>query len=349
MNVIVVAIVLSLCGTTVAAGAEPSVHVIEEFVFENGETLEDMRVGYATHGVLNAARDNAILVTHEATGNRRSLDPFIGPGKAFDTEEYFVIAVDAIGGGASSSPADGLGPEFPRYTVRDMVHAQHALVVDGLDLDRLLAVAGPSMGAFQALEWGIHYPDFPRALVMIAPAAKSERHVDAILDAAGSAITLDPRYGDGKYALNPVEGIVLSGMITFPWLVTDAYLSNIRDETEWHDAMRSLGRRLAGQWDANSLLWRYRAVRDFDVSTPFDGDLAAALRRVEARTLIMPIMSDRFLGTQPARDLFGAIDDADYVEIASRLGHLGCCPTSETTAEHAFISQRIRAFLADLE
>jgi pimeloyl-ACP methyl ester carboxylesterase len=142
-----------------------------------------MKVGYATHGKLNQAKSNAILVTHAASGVRTSNAALIGPGKAYDTDKYFVVTVDAIGGGNSSQPKDGLGPKFPKYTIRDMVRAQHDLLTNGLGLAHVVAIGGPSMGAQQALEWGIHYPDFTDGLLLIVPASRSDRHVRALLPA----------------------------------------------------------------------------------------------------------------------------------------------------------------------
>ncbi|HWQ29039.1 MAG TPA: alpha/beta fold hydrolase [Dehalococcoidia bacterium] len=339
---------LTLAGFASARAAD-GVHVIPEFTFESGERLADMKVAYTTHGGLNAAKDNAILVTHGTSGNRNSYNVFIGPGKAFDTEKYFVITVDGIGGGGSSGPKDGLGTRFPKYTVRDMVHAQHDLVTRGLGLSGLLAVGGPSMGAFQGLEWGIHYPDFMKGLLLIVPGARSDRHVHAIFDAVETAVKLDPKYRDGNYTENPTEGIVLGGMIYYPWLYTDEYINTIGDPEKWNAALRSFGVGWAKAWDANSLLWRYNASRNFDASAPFGGDLTKALSMVKARTLLMPSMTDRTLPPYMAREMYRGIRNATYVEIPTWLGHLGCCPTSENTAEYAFITAQIRSFLASLQ
>ena len=119
-----------------------------------------------------------------------------------------MITVDAIDGGASSKPADGLGAAFPAYTIRDMVRAQHQLLTLGLGLPSLLAVGDPSMGSFHALEWGIHYPDYAKGLIAIVPGRRSERHVHAIFDAVISTIKLDAKWNGGNYVENPVDGIV---------------------------------------------------------------------------------------------------------------------------------------------
>src|SRR5436309_6230973 len=107
---------------------------LPDFAFEDGSVLPDLRVAYDTHGTLSPARDNAILLMPGAVIDRHVFDPLIGPGKTFDTDKYFVITIDPVGGGESSSPADGMGQEFPRYTIRDMMEAQHALITRGLGI-----------------------------------------------------------------------------------------------------------------------------------------------------------------------------------------------------------------------
>ena len=108
-------------------GQKEAVYIIPKFTFEAGGVLENMKVGYVTFGKLNAAKDDAILVVPGTSGNRHSSDSLIGPGKTFDTDKYFVIGVDPIGGGNSSSPKDRLGIAFPKYNIQDLVRAQHEL------------------------------------------------------------------------------------------------------------------------------------------------------------------------------------------------------------------------------
>jgi homoserine O-acetyltransferase/O-succinyltransferase len=328
--------------------AQDAVHVIPEFTFENGEKLAGMKVGYAIHGKLNEGKSNAILVTHGASGVRTSNAPLIGAGKAYDTDKYFVITVDAIGGGNSSQPKDGLGTKFPKYTIRDMVRAQHDLLTKGLGLTHVVAIGGPSMGAQQALEWGIHYPDFMDGLLLIVPGARSDRHVRAIFDAVETAIKLDPKYQGGNYTDQPREGIILGGMIYFPWLYSDEHLATITDEAAWERASRAFGTAWANAWDANSLLSRYHAASRFDPSTPFGGDLGKALAQVKAKTLIMPGMTDRTLPTYLARELYRGIKNATYVEIPSYLGHLAGGPANEASAEYVFVTTQIKKFLSEL-
>ena len=337
-------VVLSLA----AAGQEPQRYTIANFAFENGGTLENMRVAYDTYGELNAARDNAILVEHGASQGRNAYKIFIGPGKAFDTSKYFVITVDAIGGGASSKPADGLGAAFPAYTIRDMVRAQHELVTQGLGVKSLLAVGGPSMGSFQALEWGINYPDFAKGLLAIVPSARSDRHVHAIFDAVINTIKLDAKWNNGNYVENPVDGIVTAGMIYFPWLYSDEQLNSLVDNDKYEQAQRAFGTGWAKVWDARSLIYRYQATRNHDVGQPYGGNTMQALSKIKAKTLIMPGMTDRTLPPYMAQAIRGGVKNNIYVEIPSALGHIACCPGTDDTAEYTFIAEQITKFLADI-
>jgi homoserine O-acetyltransferase len=340
--------VIAVCLAFPVLGQDAKIFVIPEFQFENGQTLADVKVAYDTYGELNAAKDNAILVLHGASQGRNGYKIFIGPGKAFDTEKYFVITVDALGGGGSSKPADGLGAAFPAYTIRDMVRAQHQLLTKGLGLSGLRAAGGPSMGSMQALEWGIHFPDFAKGLLLIVPSARSDRHVQAIFDAVIGTIQLDRRWNDGYYSENPVDGIQAAGMIYFPWLYSDEYVNNLVTEDQYRKSQGAFGAAWVKAWDARSLIYRYQATMNHDVSKPYGGDLMAALRRIKAKTLVMPGMTDRTLPPYMAREIYRGVKDAVYVEIPSYLGHIACCPGSEGTAEYVFVSEQINRFLAQL-
>jgi homoserine O-acetyltransferase/O-succinyltransferase len=339
------AVALAAC---VAAGAraETQSFMIYDFQFENGSVLPELRISYETYGKLNAGRDNAILLTHGTSGDRHAFDPIIGPGKTFDTDKYFVITADAIGGGDSSAPKDGLGQDFPRYTIRDMMAAQHALVTRGLELATLRAVGGSSMGSFVSLEWGIHHPEMVRSLILLVPSPKSEPNFQLIVDLMTSAVALDPEWQGGRYTHNPIEGLRLAGMLYYPWVVSGPYLDRLaakRLAKEIEETARSFG-----NWDANSLVLRYAASRAHDVSAPFGGDVTMALSQITAPTLILPSATDRLLGLEGARRIRDGVKHASYAEIPSELGHRAA-RLAPGTPENAFIDDQIRAFLAQAE
>jgi homoserine O-acetyltransferase len=328
------------------AHAESQIFNIYDFQFESGAVLPELRVAYETHGKLNAGRDNAILLVHGTTGDRHTFDPIIGPGKTFDTEKNFVISVDAIGGGESASPKDGLGQDFPRYTIRDMMTAQHALVSRGLELSTLRAVAGVGMGSFVSLEWGIHHPEIPRSLIILSPTPKAEANFQLIIDLMASVIALDPEWQGGRYAHNPVEGLRLAGMLYYPWVMSAPYIARLpakRLARELEENARSFA-----DWDANSLILRYAACRAHDVSAPFGGDMMMALSQITSPTLVLPSVSDRLLGLDGAHRLRDGIKRASYAEIPSDLGHRAA-RAAPGTPEGDFIAHQILAFLAKIE
>ncbi|HEY0425154.1 MAG TPA: alpha/beta fold hydrolase [Rhodopila sp.] len=324
-----------------------AVYPIGRFAFEDGGEIQDMKVGYVTWGTLNAARSNAILLVPGTSGSRHSYDGHIGPGKTFDTDKYFVIGADPIGGGTSSQPKDGLGTAFPHYTIRDMVRAQHEMIEKRLGITHLLAVGGASMGSFQTVEWGINFPDAMSGLIMIVPAARSDHHFAAVVDAFEATVTLDPKYQGGKYTENPVEGIRRAALIYFPWTSSDEYLASMNEDA-YEAGKKAAGDAWVKNWDANSMLWRYAASRNFDASKPFGGDMMKALAQVKAPVLLLPSATDRTIPGYLTRELYrGLRGNVTYAEIPSVRGHsAGGQPPG--TAEYAYVSDKIRGFLAGL-
>jgi homoserine O-acetyltransferase len=322
------------------------VYILPRFRFENGESLADMRVGYTTHGELNHKRDNAVLVVPGTGNTRHSFDGYIGPGKALDPSRYFIIAVDAIGAGTSSQPKDGLGSRFPRYSVRDMVHAQHAFLAAafGAPLFPLRAVVGASMGAFQALEWAIHYPDCLRASVLIVPAARISNVFKTVAGQMADIVALDRRWNGGEYSEQPVDSLRAAGRFYYPWTVTDAFINSLSADTLARELAAS-GERFA-VWDAWNLIRRYHASSSHDVAVPFAGDIARALANVRCGLLVMPTTTDRLLGVDAAREITEHVPHARYVEIPSACGHFGWRPIAGSS-EAELISRETAAFLAN--
>jgi homoserine O-acetyltransferase len=315
------------------------------FRFESGETLTELKTAYVTHGELNAEKDNIILLLPGTANTRHSSDGYIGPGKAFDTDKFFVIAVDAIGGGDSSKPADGLGNAFPVYTIRDMVTAQKELLAAefGLDHVPLAAVVGASMGAFQALEWAIAFPNLVLRNVLMVPAARASNALKLATQQMVDVISLDPIWRKGAYTKPPLEGLRRAGRQYYAWTVTDSHIESLSAEA-LEAQLHASGERYC-KWDAWSLLRRYQASSTHDVGQAFPGGIAEALGRVRARTLVLPTSSDRLLPPSGARVIADYVHDAQYREIPSKLGHFGWRPIEGSTEEKAF-TRAIREFFS---
>src|SRR3954453_15686778 len=179
---------------------------------ESGEAIKDFAISYVTHGTLNAKKSNAILMVTAISGNHNRLDFTTGPGKALDTDKYFIVCTDAIGNGLSTSPSNSKAQprmQFPKNTIRDMVASQHRLMKEKLGIDPVIAVVGPSMGGMQVLQWGVSHPDYMDALVALVPLARTPAWTVAVLEASRKAIQNDPAWKDGNYESPPEKGVRL--------------------------------------------------------------------------------------------------------------------------------------------
>jgi homoserine O-acetyltransferase/O-succinyltransferase len=185
---------------------------IGDLKLEGGETIGEFSISYVTHGTLNAKKSNAILMVTAISGNHHRLDFLIGPGKALDTDKYFIVCTDAIGNGLTTSPSNSTTQphmKFPRFLIRDMVASQYKLMTEHLGIQHVVTVIGPSMGGMQALQWGVSYPDFMDSLVALVPLAHTPAWTVTVLEATRKAIMLDPAWKGGDYAELPEQGIRL--------------------------------------------------------------------------------------------------------------------------------------------
>jgi homoserine O-acetyltransferase/O-succinyltransferase len=338
------ALALAAAAVCASAGARAETLLADlyDFQFEDGTVLPSLRIAFETRGTLSAARDNAVVLLHDALADRHAYDPWIGPGKLFDTDKYFVITADAVGGGESVSPGDGKGQDFPRYTIRDLMAADYALVTRRLGLGRLRAVVGRSMGAFVALEWAVQHPEMLQSVVMLAPSARSDANFQAVIDLMTGTVALDPDWDGGRYERNPVEGLRHAGMIYFPWSVSAAYLDRT-DPAELARQSEAEATAFAA-WDANALVLRLAACRGHDVAAGVDGGIDAALARAAMPVLLMDNARDRLIDPGATRLMRAALPHAVYAEIPGDLGHRAIA-VPPGTPEGDFIERTIRAFL----
>lgn len=267
---------------------------IGDFKLEGGEVIKDFSISYVTHGTLNAAKSNAVLMVTAISGNHHRLDFLIGPGKALDPTKYFIVATDAIGNGLTTSPSNSTSQprmQFPRFLIRDMVNSQHRLLTEHLGISHVVAVIGPSMGGMQTLQWGVSYPDFMDSLVALVPLAKTPAWTVTVLEASRKAIMLDPAWKDGNYTSPPVNGIRLwRDILNFLAARTpDMYryqFSNQLDVLPW---LKQGEDAAIPSFDANDWIYQTWAYDRHDVGTTpgMNGDYARALRAIKAKTIIL--------------------------------------------------------------
>ena len=324
-----------------------------DFKLESGEVIKDFAISYVTHGTLNAKKSNAILMVTAISGNHHRLDFMIGPGKALDTNKYFIICTDAIGNGLTTSPSNStIQPrmQFPKFQIRDMVVSQHRLITEHLGINRVITVIGPSMGGMQALQWGVSYPDFMDSLVSLVPLAKTPAWSVVVMEASRKAIMLDPAWNQGNYSSPPEQGIRLwRDILGFlaarsPEIYREQFPGNQLDVLPW---LKEQETNLIKVFDANDWIYQTWAYDRHDVGTTpgFNGDTAKALQSIKAKTLILLGTKDLLNPEWEPQDAARNIPDVKVVTIrpGSVTGHAaagGAFP-----ADVDFINRETTAFL----
>jgi len=297
---------------------------------EEGGSLPNCRLAVATHGRLNAARDNAILVPTWYSGTSKIIEQvYIGKGRALDPDKYFIIVVNQIGNGLSTSPHQADDPaSFPRVRIGDDVVAQHRLLTQRLGIEQLALVVGGSMGAQQTYEWAVRYPSMVRRAAAIAGTARNSEHDFQFTEALVEAITSDPGFQKGRYAgsAEVAAGLKRHARI---WTVMGWSTSFFRDGRPaalgFPSVEAFVDNFMTGYFapmDPNDLLcmaWKWQRG---DVGRHAGGDLAAALGRITAKTFVMPISHDMFFTVEDCRGEAEMIPGAELRPLASIDGHL---------------------------
>jgi len=331
-------------------------------VLDAGCALAPVTVAYMTYGRLNAQRSNVVLVCHAlsldqfaasrhpVTGKPGWWDVMIGPGKPIDTDRYFVVCANVIGGCMGSTgpaevnPATGepYGLAFPLVTVRDMVRAQ-AMLLDALGIERILCVIGGSMGGMQVLQWAASYPERVISAVPIATAARHSAQNIAFHEVGRQAIMADPDWHGGAYhrfATNPAKGLAVARMAAHITYLSEAALQRkfgrnlqnrdsvsfaFRPDFQIESYLHHQGMTFVDRFDANSYLYITRAMDYFDIGADYGGVLADAFRGTRSRFCIISFTSDWLFPTaenkQIAHALNAAAANVSFVEIATDRGH----------------------------
>jgi homoserine O-acetyltransferase len=328
------------------------VYRLGDLKLESGEVIKEFAISYVTHGKLNANKSNAILMVTAISGNHHRIDFLIGPGRALDTDKYFVVATDAIGNGLTTSPSTSQAQprmQFPRFTIRDMVQSQHRLLTEHLGINHVFAVVGPSMGGMQVLQWGVSHPDVMDSLVAMVPLARTPAWTVVVLEATRKAIMLDPAWNGGNYASPPANGIRLwRDILNFLAARTPDQLRyqfpGGLDVLPWLKAQEDA---LIPVFDANDWIYQTWAYERHDIGTSqgMNGDVVKALRSIKAKTLILTGVNDLLNPEWEPLEAARYIRDVRYVPInpISVTGHFAAGGGSPPDVE--FLNREIGAFL----
>jgi homoserine acetyltransferase len=333
---------LAICLLIPAALAqEQQFAELGDFRLQSGEVIRDCRIGYRAFGTLNSTKSNAVLFPTWFTGTTKDLVDLVGPGKLVDSSKYYVITVDALADGVSSSPSNSrLQPhmKFPKISIRDMVESQHKLATSVLHLSHLRAVMGISMGGMQTFQWMVAYPDFMDRAIPIVGSPKLTSYDLLLWQAEVHAIEADAGWKNGDYAALPQAGMKTVADIHELALETPAYRAEHTSPADFPKFLESAERNT--NFDANNWIRQAQAMMAHDVSREFSGDMRRAAARVKGRVLIIVGLQDHMVNPRPALD-FARLIQAHTLELDSDCGHLapGCESAKVNPAVGRFLEE----------
>ncbi len=333
----------------------------DELSFRSGRTLGPVTLAYETYGRLNDKKNNAILLTHALSGNAHAAgrhtpddahpgwwDLYIGPGKPFDTDRYFVICSNIIGGCSGSTGPSSINPatgtpyalDFPTVTVHDMVNAQYRLIRH-LGIESLLSIAGGSLGGMQALKWAILYPDIVHSVIPIACSASLSAQGIALNEVGRQAIMNDPNWKDGNYygTKGPDAGLSLARMIGHITYLSEKHMHEkfgrrFKAEEPPLDSFKNMfmvesylhhqGNKFVDRFDANSYLYITKAIDYFDLKKDY-GSLHNAFANVTANFLLISFTSDWLYPGSQSKEIVQSLrangKNVMYTDIETDMGH----------------------------
>jgi len=348
-----------------------------------GEILFPYTLAYETYGKLNALKDNVILICHALTGDSHAAgfykiddrkpgwwDMMIGPGKAFDTEKYFVICVNVLGGCMGSEGPSSVNFKtgkrycltFPQITIKDIVKSQRMLL-NYLGIEKVLCVTGGSMGGMQALQWMIDYPESTQTAILFATTARMSAENIAFHSIGRKAILSDPNWNNGDYydSKPPDAGLAVARMLAHITYLSGEILKQkfdrkLQDKKNYsfgfdtdfqvESYLLHQGERFVQRFDANSYLYITKAMDYFDLSAEVSGKLIPAFKKVKTKTVVVSFTSDWLFPTPMSKAIVNALKsqnvDVTFCEIETNRGH------DAFLLEKEKLTQLVKGFLSNV-
>jgi homoserine O-acetyltransferase len=328
------------CGQTREATQDGAQQIagLGEFKLQSGTALHDFHLGYRTLGKLNAGKTNAILWPTWLGGKTEDLLPYIGPGKVVDSGKYFVILVDSIGDGISTSPSNSSSQprmKFPNFTIRDMVESEHRFLTEVLRIDHLRAVMGISMGGMQTFEWAVTYPDFMDLTIPLVGSPQSTSYDKLLWTAQIDAMKLDPAWNNGNPTGLLSRGVALAKEIDSMNLTTPAYRVNQTKAEDFEKLQADFSKDARSDPGAVCDQIRQReAIIAHDIPRELGVPLDQAAKRVQSRMLVIVSPQDHMVNPIPAVEFARALG-APVVNLESACGHIStsCVSVGPLVAE----------------
>lgn len=334
--------------------AKVKIFELGTFTLDCGVTLPATKLAYVTYGTLNAARDNVVVFPTWFVGTHADLEWLIGNDRPLDTEKYFVVVPQMFGNGLSSSPSNTPAPfdraRFPAVSIQDNVRAQHRLLTERFGITKIQLAIGGSMGAFQAYQWALAYPDLVERLAPCCGAARVSRHCFVFLEGAKAALTADPTYAGGDYTAIPAVGLKALGRVWAGWALSQEFYRDGHYQRMGHDTIEGF---LVNFWeafwlgcDANNLLCQLHTWQTADIAkTPgYGGDIVKALRAIRARTIQSPGLKDLYFPPEDMAWEAAQMQDAECRPIPGPWGHFSEVGIDPSCNE--FLGNSIESLLA---
>ncbi|MBX2882928.1 MAG: alpha/beta fold hydrolase [Granulosicoccus sp.] len=314
---------------------DSKVFSIGNLLLQSGQTLCDARLCYATSGQLNRNADNAVLIPTYYTGTHEKNAAYFGPGRAIDTDRYFVVVPNMFGNGLSSSPSNTTGAQggsgFPLVSVYDNVQCHYRLLTEVLGVRRVRLATGWSMGAIQVYHFAALYPDMVDALLPFCGSARCSPHNDVFLQGVAAALKADQTFNGGDYQSQPVSGLKAFARVYCGWAYSQTFFRKHQYRELGFDSVEALLRDWEDdhlQWDANDLLAKIATWRSADIAShhTFGGSFERAMKAITARTVVMPCRSDLYFPPEDSAEEVAHMSNAKLKVIDSDWGHCAASP-----------------------
>lgn len=305
----------------------------------SGQVLRGARLAYKTYGALAPDGGNVVVLPTFYTGTHVRNEGFFGPGRAIDPARHFVVSVNLLGNGLSSSPSNTAppqdGPRFPAVTFWDNVACQHRLLTEHLGVTRIALVAGWSMAGCQAYQWGAQYPEMVEAILPFCASAKTSPHNFVFLEGVKAALCADAAWKNGDYTAPPVTGLKAFARVYAGWAYSQTFYRQglyrqLGFETV-EDLLVDWERDHADNWDANNLLAKLATWQAGDISANplYEGNFHSALGAIRARAVLIPCTQDLYFPPEDNAIEAQHMPSADFRPYDSAFGHCAASPGND--------------------
>jgi homoserine O-acetyltransferase/O-succinyltransferase len=311
--------------------------LLGDFKLENGTIITGCNIGYRTYGQLNGTKTNGILFPSWYGGTSKMIEQLVKPWKAVDTTKYFLIVVDALGDGVTTSPSNSIkqhGADFPAFSIRDMVTSEYQLLTTRFGIGHLHAVMGISMGGFQAFQWAVSYPDFMNHVIPIVATPQPSSYDLVEWTIMRMVIETDTAFHNGRYTVNPI--IAIGTMFTQLNSSTPPNIVKSMSRTAANVYIKYTETAKVKDW--NDTYHQLNALIGHDIAKPYNGSLVDAAKQIKAKMTIIVEKQDHLCNPAPAIE-FSKLLQAKLIVLDSEAGHVGAANFDDPAIKQAIADE----------